>query len=1403
MRKNLSIILALFFGQQIFAQTPSISSFTPASGPVGTSVTIAGSNFSSIPANNIVFFGAVKAAVNTASTNSLTVTVPAGATFQPITLTVNALTAYSIKPFMVTFPDGGVIAASSFAPKVDFPSGKGPSCIASGDMDGDGKPDIISVNDTSNTVAVLRNVSTGSGISFSPKADFSTGAKPYCIVISDLDGDGKPDMAVANGASNTVSLFRNISTGAGDISFAAKVDLQTGTTPYCISIRDFNSDGKPDLAVVNSGSSSVSIFKNNSTTGNFSFSLKTDITTASSPFWIDAGDLDNDGKPDIAIANGTLTGSVSVLRNTSSSGNISFASRVDFDGGSYGYGISVNDIDGDNKLDLTVADGSGPATSVLLNSSSGSGNISFLSKYSLYTGSNSFSAAVNDLDGDGKPDIAAASSTSSLVSVLRSNSTAGNLSFEASKDYTVGSNPWVVAVVDLNGDGKPEIATANNRSGNISILKNTVSDLIIHSFSPSGGIAGTTVTITGLNFIGTTGVSFGGVPAASFTVNSSTSISAVVDTGASGNVTVTRSDATNFLPGFTFIPTPLITSFSPTSAGSGDTITIAGNNFSGISSVNFGGTPAASYFVPVNTIIKAIVGEGGSGKITVTSIAGTALLNGFVYDNTPSITSISPAVAPTGATVLINGRHFTGTTAVNFGVMNATSFTVNSPTEISAIVGLGASGSVTVTNPAASANFSGFTYIPPPSITSFSPTAAGPLDTVTITGNSFSGATVVTFGNVLSNSFTVNSNNSISAVVPGGSSGKIKVTANGSVDSIAGFKYVSPPVPVINSFTPLTGAPGTIVTISGSNFSSTVDDNIVYFGAVRASVVSANATTITVKAPVSTSYLPITVTNNNHLTAYSSKPFVITFPENEDIFTFSSFANKIDYTKDGPGLVLIHDLNGDSKPDLISIGTGTPATSISIFKNISSDTNFILDTKTDYYIYYNVGGFDLADLDGDGQPDLIVTVSWGSSAYFYVYRNISTSTQILFDSPIPVAIGGNYVGGVKTGDIDGDGKPDLAIVSNSDEFSIYRNVSTTGKIVFAGKINFPFYRGIDIAIGDLDNDKKAEVIITDNETDSISVYKNISTPEVVSFSDKISFSVGHNPFNLSVADFNGDGKNDIAVVNYGDSSISLLKNLSTSGNIAFAEKINYRTMQSPGNISISDFDGDSKPDLLLGSNMPSRYPGFISLFKNNSTATQISFKPNVDYYTGGFASTPVPGDLNGDGRSDIAVANGTANTVSILINKIGKFNTINLCAPLGNGTLSINIAGLNYQWQLNTGAGFNNISDSAYYTNSNTPSLQLNNIPSWWSGYQYRCIVDGNYSEVYKLKFIDSWIGSIDTSWENPGNWTCNNIPDSNTDVIIDSGTLVINSNVTIRSLTINPGGHVTVNPGFKLVVLH
>ena len=125
---------------------PTIMSISPSSGPIGTTVTITGSNFNSMPSENIVYFGATRANILTGTTTELTVSVPVGATFEPISVLSNGLIGYSTTPFSVTF-GGTEIDVNSFEEKVDF-SAMGAAAASSSvaDFDGDGKVDFATVN---------------------------------------------------------------------------------------------------------------------------------------------------------------------------------------------------------------------------------------------------------------------------------------------------------------------------------------------------------------------------------------------------------------------------------------------------------------------------------------------------------------------------------------------------------------------------------------------------------------------------------------------------------------------------------------------------------------------------------------------------------------------------------------------------------------------------------------------------------------------------------------------------------------------------------------------------------------------------------------------------------------------------------------------------------------------------------------------------------------------------------------------------------------------------------------------------------------------------------------------------------------------------------------------------------
>ena len=234
------LITFLFVGyasvSQVFAQATTITSFTPLSAKPGDEVTIAGTGFNTTAVNNIVFFGATKATVAAATATSMTVTVPTGATFAPITVlnTGTVLAAYSLANFNPIYaPAKTNLTTADFTPKQDFATGTAPGSVAIGDLDGDGKPDLAVANANSNTVSVFRNTSSSGSIAagtFATKVDFATGNFPILVAIGDLDGDGKPDLVVANQNSDNVSVLRNTGS-SGSIVFAANVDFGTGAQP--------------------------------------------------------------------------------------------------------------------------------------------------------------------------------------------------------------------------------------------------------------------------------------------------------------------------------------------------------------------------------------------------------------------------------------------------------------------------------------------------------------------------------------------------------------------------------------------------------------------------------------------------------------------------------------------------------------------------------------------------------------------------------------------------------------------------------------------------------------------------------------------------------------------------------------------------------------------------------------------------------------------------------------------------------------------------------------------------------------------------------------------------------------------------------------------------------------------
>src|SRR5436190_14634843 len=275
---SVTLSLLCLVGIKSVAQ-PSIFSFSPASGPVGTVVTITGNNFNNTVAGNTVYFGTAKAGILSASISSISVTVPYGASYQPITVTSSNLTAYSARPFIITFAKDTVpLDAGMFSVQADIPSGGSVNGIATGDFNGDGKPDLVTANYDSGSISVFQNTTTSNLTSFSSKVNYSCGQGASNIAIGDIDGDGKLDIAVTNYGVSTISVFRNTTTSAA-ITFSSKYDFPTESLPLGIAIRDIDLDGKPDMAVTCYDAKTLCLYKNVSSVGNIVFNPRKNYIT--------------------------------------------------------------------------------------------------------------------------------------------------------------------------------------------------------------------------------------------------------------------------------------------------------------------------------------------------------------------------------------------------------------------------------------------------------------------------------------------------------------------------------------------------------------------------------------------------------------------------------------------------------------------------------------------------------------------------------------------------------------------------------------------------------------------------------------------------------------------------------------------------------------------------------------------------------------------------------------------------------------------------------------------------------------------------------------------------------------------------------------------------------------------
>ena len=324
-----------------------------------------------------------------------------------------------------------------------------PHEVAIADLNGDGRPDIVTANRPDNSVSVLLSSAGGA---FQPRQTFGTDRAPMSVAIGDFNGDGKPDLATANyeGSSSSVLL------GNGDGTFQPTRNIPVGSAAYGVTIADIDGDGNDDILVANKNDNNVGVLVSN---GDGTFQPMRINPVASGPYVIAVKDLNHDGKLDLTVSHF----SSEVVDVLIGNGDGTFEPTRQFPVGSRPYGVAVADFNGDGHEDIVTANYRSSNSTVLL----GSGDGNFGPPTIIPVGKAPNRVATADLNGDGIPDVITADYGSNAVSVLLG---IGDGSFQPRRSFPAGSGPASVAVQDLDGDGLPDLVVGNRNVSNVNVL---------------------------------------------------------------------------------------------------------------------------------------------------------------------------------------------------------------------------------------------------------------------------------------------------------------------------------------------------------------------------------------------------------------------------------------------------------------------------------------------------------------------------------------------------------------------------------------------------------------------------------------------------------------------------------------------------------------------------------------------------------------------------------------------------------------------------------------------------------------------------------------------------------------------------------------------------------------------
>jgi IPT/TIG domain-containing protein/VCBS repeat protein len=730
-------------------------------------------------------------------------------------------------------------------------------------------------------------------------------------------------------------------------------------------------------------------------------------------------------------------------------------------------------------------------------------------------------------------------------------------------------------------------------------------------------------------------------------------------------------------------PVPSLTSLSPANGAVGTVVTIAGSNFGstkGTSSVMFNGTAGTPTSWSATSIVVPVPSGATTGNVVVTvgGVASNALTFTVTSTTTPSLTSLSPTSGTVGTVVTIAGSNFGSTKGTSSVTFNGTAATPTSWSATSIVVPVpsgATTGNVVVTVGGVASNGRTFTVTTAaPSLTSLSPTSGAVGTVVTIAGSNFGstkGTSSVTFNGTVATPTSWSATSIVAPVPSGATTGSVVVTVGGVASNGQTFTVTST-TPSVTTLSPTSGAVGTAVTITGSNFGSTKGTSSVTFNGTVATPTSWSATSIVAPVPSGATTGNVVVTVGG--VASNGQPFTVTTPVS------ISFVQRNYATPQSPtATVAVPYTAAQSAGNLnvVAVGWNDSTSTVQSVKDSKGNVYLravgptVLSGQLSQSIYY------AANIGSAAAGANTVTVTFSGAASFpdvriAEYRGLdpaspfdggvgatgtsttSNSGALTTTGANELLIGANMVTWVTSAA--GTGYTSRVITSPDGDILEDRVVTTAGSynataplsggswvmqiVAFraaSGSVTATALMSAAAAPPEVANDSsRASDYDGDNRSD-LAVF----TPSSGKWAVLQSSSNYMNSFSLTLGastdvpvpgDYDGDGKADVAIFTPSTGNWTVLKSSS-----AFASKMST-TWGVSGDVPVpGDYDGDQKTDFAVF--RPSTGEWLLTLSATQTTKTIVLGAPG---------DQPVAGDYDGDGLTDPGVFTPSTGTWTVL-----------------------------------------------------------------------------------------------------------------------------------------------------------